>query len=81
MIYSILWFLHSHKFSIWLKFHDMAAYSPAAWALMRLVEPLRPNGTPAVMTTTSPGYTSPSFRTTSVVREKIRSVELTSPVR
>ena len=42
------------------------------WALMRLVEPLLPRGTPAVMTTVSPLWTSPSFRATSADREKIR---------
>ena len=51
------------------------------WALSRLVDPLRPRGTPAVMTTVSPFWTSPSFRATSAQREKMRSVEFTSPVR
>ena len=50
-------------------------------ALIRFVDPLFPRGTPAVMTTVSPGRTSPSFTATSAEREKIRSVELTSPVR
>lgn len=51
------------------------------WALMRLVVPDLPRGTPAVMTTVSPGFTAPSFRATSTARENIRSVESTSPDR
>ena len=51
------------------------------WAFSRLVDPVRPRGTPAVMTTVSPFCTSPSFSVTSAPREKIRSVEFTSPVR
>ena len=55
--------------------------SPTTWALMRLVVPDLPRGTPAVMTTVSPGFTAPSFRATSTARENIRSVESTSPDR
>ena len=51
------------------------------WALMRLVEPLLPMGTPAVMTTVSPGSTTPSFLAESTHRENSRSVESTLPVR
>ena len=51
------------------------------WALMRLVEPLRPMGTPAVITTVSPGLTRPSFRAASTDRENRRSVESTLPTR
>ena len=50
-------------------------------ALSRFVDPVRPRGTPAVITTVSPFCTSPSFSPTSAQREKMRSVELTSPAR
>lgn len=56
-------------------------FSPTISAFIRFVSTLLPSGTPAVMTTVSPAWTSPSFRATSVQREKIRSVECTSPVR
>ena len=48
---------------------------------MRLVVPDWPRGTPAVMTTVSPGLMAPSLRATSTARENIRSVESTSPDR
>ena len=48
---------------------------------MRLVEPLLPMGTPAVMTTVSPGFTMPSLRAHSTHRENSRSVESTVPDR
>ena len=59
------------------------AYMPSSttWALMRLVVPERPRGTPAVMTTVSPGWTARSLRATSTARENMRSVESTSPER
>ena len=49
------------------------------WALIRFVVPLALRGTPAVMTTVSPLWTSPSFRAVSTQREKSRSVESTEP--
>ncbi len=39
-------------------------------ALIRLVEPLLPSGTPAVMTTVSPFCTSRSFSATSAERRR-----------
>ena len=50
-------------------------------ALMRLVVPLLLRGTPAVITTVSPGWTSPSFLAVSAHRENRRSVESTFPDR
>lgn len=50
-------------------------------ALIRLVVPLLPMGTPAVMTTVSPHFTAPSLRATSTLMENRRSVESTKPVR
>ena len=54
-------------------------HSPTTWALMRLVVPLTLKGTPAVMTTVSPGWISPSFRAVSTHRASSRSVESTEP--
>ena len=50
-------------------------------ALIKLVEPLLPMGTPAVITTVSPGSTTPSFLAESTHMENNRSVESTLPVR
>ena len=60
--------------------HQRTSFLSMTWAFIRLVWPVRPMGTPAVMTTVSPSFTKCSRTATWQAMDSIRSVEVTSPV-